>query len=371
MSISPVYRVVFDIDEVLAFRKCDKPELAAFIEQHGMVVSAIVPHYVPPGIKEFIRLLFQTGELQVSFFSSGAKIRNDLFVQELLRQSLGENADIDLEDRVLSCEDLTIGFGKDRFDLDSGEHQKDLTKVTRDISALANAILIDDDESFVADGQVQHFLQTECNSACFRHWKRKRDLYGPDGMRFVEIAFEQRGRARGWMRDRAQKGNCIGVMMEEWTGENGQNFTIGFVDQETHEYREVPIEDFELRYELAECYIYSTKSDDYPSCILDKIRSIVESNRGRTKKIWRAPNRIFFVAGLFFTAMKSATVEGISLSESLHRLYRKEIGKDGSYSAALRRMTKHDELYWRGLKLLQTINPDLQMTSPHLFCIPT
>ncbi len=353
MSVSPVYRAVLDIDDVLAFTEYATTKVAAYVERKGSVVSAIVPHYVPPGVREFIQLLYRMEDVQVWFFSSGDKSRNHPFVRELL----GEDTYEELKGRILSRDDLW----EEKDSWNAIRYKKNLRTVTQDVDALANTILIDDNVNNSAAGQGKNFLRAGCmDGRSFTLPDIKRELYGSDGMRFIRIRFDKRSWPSGW-RSSVKEGNCICVMMAGvWDGHH--QFRIGFVDQITHEYREVSVEDPELRNLFYQYYHYNY--EEYPSCVLDKIRSIVENHGGRTRKIWRRPNRIFCVAGLFFTALKNAKRENISLSESLNRFYLREAGDGGSYNDAMRRMLRHDELYWRGLKLLQTINPVLQFTSP-------
>lgn len=350
MSVSPVYCAVFDIDDVLAFTDYVTPEVVDFIEREGAVVQAIVPHYVLPGVREFIQLLYRMEDVQVWFFSSGDKTRNHPFVRELL----GEEVYEELRSRILSRDDLREVKARGA----PTEYKKDLHAVMLNI---ANTILIDDNIHNAAGGQAENFLRAGCvdgNAFTLSNWKR--NAYGADGMRFIKIRFDTRSFLRSWPTS-VKAGNCIKVIMAGfWDGHH--QFRIAFVDQKTHECREMLVEDSELRDVFYQYYHYN--QEKYPQWVEDKIRSMVENQGGRTRKIWRRPNRIFCVAGLFFTALDNAKREHISLSESLSRLYLKEAGTDSCYTDAVRRMLRHDELYWKGLKLLQAINPALQFTSP-------
>lgn len=366
MAISPVYHVALDIDDFLAFRQSKPSEkLVDFIQNEGAIIDAYRTYYILPGVKEFIQLLFQTDNLKVSFFSAGLKIRNDLFVDKLLQASLGKEAYENLKDRVsiFSQEDLTERSRSENYGLQAGKYQKDLKKVASDAQALANTILIENDESYVAERQVKNFLfACDSNAMPFEWIKYRHQFYDPDGSRFLKIQFEDI--SNEYVREDARNKNCIGVLIND---QYETPISIGFVDRASHEYREVPLDDLELLDKISSSYYNGRKIKDSTPELLDKIRSFVESRGGKIRKIWRAPNRIYYVAGLFFTALSSAKQNGISLSEALFRIYSKERGNSGSYVDALERLCKNDELYWRGLELLRSINPNLRLTTPQSY----
>lgn len=161
--------IVFDIDGVLAFHSTRLSEkITAIFEKYGLVVSAAEhTHYVSPGAVELMKLLFSLPYVRVSFFSSGAKVRNDEFVEKLLSHALGVDAYREMKDdvTVLSKEDMTYyGNNEDSRQLGKlcnrlyGNYKKDISKVLRPGDSLHEAILIDDDWSYIALGQHKNLL---------------------------------------------------------------------------------------------------------------------------------------------------------------------------------------------------------------------
>jgi len=82
--------LVFDIDGVLACNAIGSTKIAAFFLKKGAIITALKTHYVFPGVIELMQLLFQTENIKVSFFSSGDRQRNEIFVKQLLELALGQ-----------------------------------------------------------------------------------------------------------------------------------------------------------------------------------------------------------------------------------------------------------------------------------------
>ena len=132
--------VVFDIDGVLACTRARTLQSASFFHRKGMIITALKTHYIFPGVRELMQLLFSIDRIRVSFFSSGVKERNIPFVRELLETSLGRENYLKVEGRVdvLSRDDLlrmqiTDSYSQyEKYGLYHGNKKKDVSKVLRE-----------------------------------------------------------------------------------------------------------------------------------------------------------------------------------------------------------------------------------------------
>lgn len=163
--------LVFDIDGVLAFHSAQLSDTSlAVIEKYGhIIVAAGLAHYVSPGAVELMKLLFSMPYVRVSFFSSGAKSRNVEFVEKLLTLSLGfvRYHAVKNDVIVLSKEDMVYYGNSEQSENITklcgslhGNYKKDLSSVLalHPEDSMNDAILIDDDPSYVCLGQHKNIL---------------------------------------------------------------------------------------------------------------------------------------------------------------------------------------------------------------------
>lgn len=151
--------VVLDIDGTLGIVVADPPspqenqitQLDAlywlypnlqFFKDSGHLIFATRWHIIFPGTLELLRYLYCQG-VEVAFYSAGLKIRNEIFVHELLSLALGKEVALSMTPQIISREDL------------GSSHIKNLTKISPDI---ANTIIVDDNIGAIAEDQLHHHL---------------------------------------------------------------------------------------------------------------------------------------------------------------------------------------------------------------------
>ncbi len=108
-------RVVLDLDETLVTTPSMmsvSEDLPAFFLAKGAILEVGgTPHYVFPGVKEFLQHLFINlfEHVEVFFFSAGDKARNEELVAKLLAYALGDSAygGFDPEQRIFSRAHMT------------------------------------------------------------------------------------------------------------------------------------------------------------------------------------------------------------------------------------------------------------------------
>lgn len=159
--------LVFDIDDVLAgHQPIIDSERLYYMRKSGIIIAAEQEHQVFVGVVELLKFVFSKPYIRVAFFSSGAKVRNDMFVEKLLTLALGEEVyrEVRHSVRVLSKEDCTEENRESssrmlrRYGIDSGNLNKDIRKALEPDASLQHAILIDDDRTFTYEGQEKNIL---------------------------------------------------------------------------------------------------------------------------------------------------------------------------------------------------------------------
>lgn len=354
--------VVLDIDGVLACRSASGIERASFFKKKGAILTAIKTHYIFPGVIELIKLLHQTEGVRVSFFSSGAKERNDIFVDCLLKLALDEKKykSIKQDVRILSKKDLTIRDDDDGrnlnalYNIKGGVKQKDLREILQGEELLENVVLIEDDSSYVASGQVENLLHVResCDDS-FSKMSSWPAIYDLDGYKFLRCALITPTRLKAY-KTGVDQGSQILIIKKE------DGLEAAFLNKESNKYETKKIPE-----EGNEALISKLKMLDDKEIIQDKetiqeICHLIDSFNGKTKKINRQANRVYYVVGLLFAALEKSRLEGIPITKSLFSMQFKQKKDLRSYKPKFLKLQRREELYALGLEKLRQINRDLQ-----------
>lgn len=171
---TPIINVVFDIDETIATgfpdtKEDEIPEWAKIFKVNDLYIDAIAPHIIHPGVKELIQFLDKMN-VKISFYSSGPKERNEIFVEKLLCKALGEKRYQELKksnqvkiiselvssDKAKGQEQARL-YG-DNFHRDQGV-KKDLQKAVEKIDNIDWSVLIEDTLAYGYYGQEKNLLK--------------------------------------------------------------------------------------------------------------------------------------------------------------------------------------------------------------------
>lgn len=161
-SSSPVYTVVWDIDGVLCGKTCRSVQEANFFYQKGHVVHAVATHYIFPGVAEMFQRLDQERDVRFAFFSNGQDERNEKLCPQILTRALGEERASEVLNDIKICSRSDTHrkeASEATYGLSYGNKGKDLRKALAEDATLHNAVLIDDDSSYVAIGQGSNLLK--------------------------------------------------------------------------------------------------------------------------------------------------------------------------------------------------------------------
>lgn len=174
--------VVLDLDGVFVDNTAE-PSEALFLLRKGLVVEAGATNYVFSGTIELLQRLVKE-EVRIAFFSSGAAERNVPLVRQLFEKAFGETPPY--ESVVLSKKDLTPRQKAAGYGMPYGNNKKDISKALQKGAAIEDAVLVEDDLSYVEVGQEKnvfyvpktkssHFSPVEQEGEC--NFKMNRIFY--------------------------------------------------------------------------------------------------------------------------------------------------------------------------------------------------
>lgn len=396
--------VVLDIDGVLAGHSPNSLRPVIFFNNRGAILTAIKTHYLFPGVVEFIRLLFLTEKIKVSFYSGGDKVRNPLFVNALLHLALPEHKDIqaDVLSDLVKSTSFQLPEDCDSSGIYAGGYHKDLLKVVEKGGILEETILVDDDLSYSASIQIKHLLSVkETTVKTFENLLSKRKVYQKEGFRYLpcyllvkEPIFFEPGSYLYCMMENQLKTSQENqkTMYEEKILERKcllifrieEKFYVCFLDKDSGTPKQLIISrenNEHLLQGLTELYDQKANKQAKDNCPLGQKRArdhlikdedliahigkMVLSSNGLATKICRSVNRIYYITGLLFTALNESDIHKTSLSQALFQLQFKKQENTLQRKFNAHSMQRVDFFYEKGLKILQTINPNLQFTTPH------
>lgn len=372
--------IVFDIDGVLA---CSRAEvLEEYFRRRGLVFSAIKTQYIFPGVVELMRKLFATEGVRVTFFSSGKAIRNREFVKKLLVHALGKPGwrSIRHDVQIVSREEMASELGKD------------LSLVLREGETFANTVLVDDQIRNRLKGQELSFLYAkEVKTDDFIKLKEKIDRYDANGSRFLPCLLLNAAEKGEWCEvfdsavvdeeDWCVVGECDDVEVEvKKKEENAKlgnsiiirkgrgSFEINVANIHTGEPITRSLGGTEFESQLTALYEEGRRKGApmvviEDPLLLQEIRTLVESIQGRTTKILRAVNRIYYVAGLLFKALEYAKEKQQPITSYLFAMQFHQSGPT-THESHYRQTLHVDAFYHYGLMKLREVNPRLQFTTP-------
>lgn len=367
-KVSSNVNIALDIDDVLATQETVDIAQAAFFLHQGVILTAIRTHYVFPGVIEFIKFLFSE-KVRVSFYSSGLPERNSIFVECLLRRALGdrEYEGVKNDVPVLSTSNESViatqnqKFVHERlYGFFPGNVQKDLSRVLRKNDELDNAVLVDNDYSFSACNQVSNLLFVPgSNERTFNHLvcTIKYGDFELDGQKSIELTLTI--------------DNDYDLI--DWRVINNQAiFLIRQIGK--YELRFLDIQTNKIRSEIISSHnnrsLFTKLENNFEGKINNEelrleLYQFIESISGKTKTICHSANRIYYVAGLIWTALNELRVNHTPMAQTLFSLQFKQID-DHRYHmdyASLR----NDRFYWLGLEKLRKFKPGLQFTHPRSY----
>lgn len=162
--------IVLDMDDTLARHSSSlEDEEKLYLLRKSMILFAVQrEHQIFPGVIELMQVLHSKSYINLAFFSSAVKERNTEFVEKLLTRALGQErySAVRPSVAILSRDDLTPGDREQgeqmrrNYGLSSGTNKKDISKALGKDGSITNAVLVDDDSSYIFPGQEKNFLRS-------------------------------------------------------------------------------------------------------------------------------------------------------------------------------------------------------------------
>jgi hypothetical protein len=366
---NPIRNIVFDIDNVLAIPEVDLNSNLRVLSIGSFITAANHWHYVPQGVSEFLQLLLRTNDIRISFFSAGSPERNREFAHKLLERSLNtEYSAIKDKVSVLSRPDMQPASEKEPHGscavcgFSHGDLRKDISKVLQDGELLGNAVLLDDSRHNIAYEQHKNFLYIpQLNyAACDEDKARKYDAHG---VKQLPLFFSTIPADKAELVLVANGKKILICRNEEW-------YEINYLHEEAND-RSVLILDEETYPDLVASLTNFQKfyANQNQACTIDdpgliaKLVECVSSFGGKTSKICRRINRIYYAAGLLFHALEESGKSQLPITEHLFAL---QCSKYDESKRSFQLSVKDENFYRLGLKKLQEINPNLQFLAPRV-----
>jgi hypothetical protein len=367
---SEIVHVILRIDNFLgcsgAYIK--KLEEIYFFKINGAIFLGEKTYYIFPGSKEFLKTLFKTENFKISFFMSASREKCKGIVDFLLKSSLDEAEYDKIKDSIgiLGCEDLKILPWEQSQNIKSKysltvSNELNIQKILEAGELIENVVFVDNYPKFLTNscisiGSISNILQVpSCNEVDSRSESFKESLHSGvyKFLRCVLATEESRNEIEA-----VKMGRQILILKKE------SNFEICFIDFESKEYRRelISSENSSLIAKLAP--LCTVKNETHLKIrnqkLIQSIYDLVTARNGKTMKIFRKQNRIFYAAGLLFTALRESKAQKISISEALFQRQFKPKRRSLTFNNQLK---YDDELYLLGLKYLREVNENLELRS--------
>lgn len=365
-----VYTVVWDIDDVITARGCRTLAGIRFFSQEGAVLRAQVTQYVFPRIKELFQRLYQEPNIRMAFFSSGSKERGMLLRPQLLELAFGQERAEEIKKAIpiLSEEDLEEHpFQEREFDfvIPQGK-RKNLSRVTPEGGSLKDVIIIDNQIEYAVRGQEHHFFRVRNTAADFENMgcHRKLTEWTRDG-KFSPVAYT--GSLQDSIRFRkadvpfVSRGTFIIIYPDE------SAYIVEFKARGKEECQTARLDSSSPLFEKIARY-FPNDSQVGPET-LPELYAWIREQGGEIpeNRIYHEANKVYYVAGILFTAIERAKRENRPLSQIMLEIQYKWDEATQRHIGQFERLCCEDHWYVRGLEELRKVNSELEFMHPHLY----
>ena len=335
-----IYKVVFDIDDMLCTHRVKTIHDVAFFKKHGaVIVAAQKAHYVFPGVKELMRATFNRPDVEVAFYSATEGPRNDEFVKELLKQSnVNPRYLVQVISKVFANNEEERIRDRDLYDVNFGRESKDLSIFVREGLPLGNITLVDNGTTVVkAGGQIKNQLLVNTTSFSDflmddpKHWDK-------DGHQYYKAHV---------VSTLTQRSNIEVVKQDDGVA---ASFFNEKGEKVTHVFTDAWAKDFPFA----------------PDSVVPKespLFEAIERQGGKTKEIPYDQNRICYLTGMLWSSIEQAKKDKVWLSDVL---FEKQFVKRGNKWDRKCPYFEDNDIHHLGLSILRETNKDYAFMNPHI-----
>lgn len=339
-----IYKVVFDIDDLLCVTGLSSIHDVAFFKKYGMIiVAAQKAHYVFPGVKELMQATFNRTDVEVAFYSATDGPRNDEFVAELLKRSNVRPAyPVQVISKVFANKEEERRRDLDLYEgVNFARESKDLSLFVREALPIENVGLIDNGKSVSMPGQVKNQLFVETTS--FNDMLQDdQEFWDEDGFSYL----------KGYVVTAFDNKPSIQIIKKE------AGLQVSFTHSQSKE-RLTHLFEEPWAKELAR----SSHTKLHPKNTPSPLFNALETLGCNTREFPCTQNRMCYIAALLFASLDMATVKNMPLAEVFFE--KQFIMRRGKWDR-LCPLREDRETHLLGLSILRKVNKDYPFIHPHM-----
>lgn len=357
ITTNPRNRLVFDIDNVLAIQ-ADETTDGDFLNRYGFTIPEKIledgnlfpKHYVFPGVIGLMRAICLKDDFDLCFFSAGKKWRNVHLIQELFKQCFPEEHQKYLDKiDIYSREDLVNG-------------QKDLKTVLKEGHTIENTLIVDDTLGVIKEeDDLNHILPKRPS---YHKLKEQNGVYNDNGLKQIQCYIAKDDPLKVLNKEIYKQ---IVVFPRE-----GELFVlfqniVGWIHTEKLP-ETLPLDELK-----AISFAENKTHQLLPEEISGKIKNLMKSAFGKTEKVCRAANQIYWIAGFVFTLVQGARETETSLRDFSSDLYKSMSPNPANYNLQFSKKLsrKMDPSIFTGLKIIRSHDPSAELiTEKHFRPLP-
>ncbi|MCB1112293.1 MAG: hypothetical protein H7A37_01030 [Chlamydiales bacterium] len=366
--VNPTCTVVFDIDEVLVASDGSRNDnLKSYFRRKGHLIEAHNRHFVFPGVAELFQRLNQEPNVRLAYFRLGYHYRDAEEFHQLFHKALVLDQQLSANVKVCDRREIQSGIANG---LKSEKNLHDLTQLVDNKEDLDNTALIVTDTTYIERGQTPNLLLVSPSTTeNFCKLPKQVDQWDSEGYFLIPV-HARIGHIRKFLwpgvRSKIAEGKCIracplltGGYKIAFKKRGKKECIVAYMNE-----KEYP----DLCNMLANHDYFVGNARITNGVVLEKIHEWIEEHGGecKIKKVYYNANRIYYIAGVLFTALKRAQDEHRSLSSVLRDMQFVAIGEN-TYEPKLDEMEKEEHWYHLGLSYLQEMNPKLRFNCPYSF----
>lgn len=338
--IGAIYKVVFDIDDLLCTHEVNTLHDVAFFKKYGAIlVAAKKTHYIFPGVKELMRAVFNRSDVEVAFYSGAKAERNVEFVPELLKLSqISPRYKVEVISKLYDTKAEEVARDRALFGVRFSRQAKDLNVFVKEGLPLGNIALVDNGVGVSMPGQVKNQLLVR--TTWFSDFREDTQGWDKEGFypenAYIEfnnhhsIEFVKKEEAiEVSFRTRKTKERKRHVFTEPWAKELAAS-SLTVIDP----------------------MVYSTP-----------LFKAIEEIGGYTKAFAYGMNRTCFIAGMLFSSLDQAKAENRLLTDVF---FDKQFYKARDLYERNLYLDEDLDIHLLGLSLLRKENAAFSYMHPHI-----
>ena len=348
-------RIIFSVDNLLTSSEVRNEKQVAFFKKHGAVITLNKTYCVFPGVIETLKGVFAEPDTRVGFYIHPRESIDPVLIDRILILALGEAGFAAVKTNELVTNKLVHALDKEeKEEFDAyGKHclvwYKDLTAICPKVE-LPDCVLVDTDYELALPGQSPNLLYVPWTTVPM-YTENNADK---DDGKILLPCFLSLGKLTEYESLELSLNRHILVERKD------KLIVVHYLDSATMEPRSDIFQGTsEITAALLNCTNYELR---HP--FDQAIHEWVEKKGGVTTHLGLTMNRIYYAAGMIFSALQESRETGIPISEILlNRQFVRIV--PGKFKPLHRLVGDKEKYYHLGLAALRKFNADLQFMTPN------